>query len=194
MSRDSLPKTGIPGESSASTRGKEENCRKNQRESMRIIRLLILGLAATIACTAVRADDITCGAYTAAAEAIAFNRGGIPEALIPGAGRVGSHIEGMGRKQYSDLSVLYRNLIEKSPFLSDWFAPLVAAMCIRKGEMGNDFDEIGMVIKECDDVRSRNPFLARMNCLSKSGIVTSGEVKGLVAEKSGSIVPSSRKR
>ena len=174
---------------------KEENCRKNQRGSMRIIHLLILGLAATIACApAVRADDITCGAYTEAAETIASNRGGIPEALIPKAGRGGSYIEGVGRKQYNDLSVLYRNLIDKSPFLSDWFAPLVAAMCIRKGEMGNAFDEIGMVIKECDDVRSRNPFLARMNCLSKSGIVTSSEVKDLVAEKSSSIIPISRKR
>ncbi|MHB1100914.1 MAG: hypothetical protein ACYCZR_15320 [Burkholderiales bacterium] len=162
---------------------------------MRIIRLLVLSLTATIACApAVRADDITCGAYTEAAEAIASNRGGIPEALIPMSGRGGSHIEGMGLKQYHDLSVLYRNLIEKSPFLSDWFAPLVAAMCIRKGEMGNAFDEIGMVIKECDDVRSRNPFLARMNCLSKGGIVTSSEVRDLVAEKSSSIIPPSRKR
>ena len=60
--------------------------------------------------------------------------------------------------------------------------------------MGNVFDEIGVVIKECDDIRSRNPFLARMDCLSKSGIVTSGEVKDLVAEKSISLVPPSRNR
>ncbi len=162
---------------------------------MRIVHLLVLGLTAAIACApAVRAGDITCGAYTEAAETIASNRGRIPEALIPKAGHVGSHIEGMGRKQYNDLSVLYRNLIAESPFLSDWFAPLVAALCIRKGEMGNVFDEIGVVIKECDDIRSRNPFLARMDCLSKSGIVTSGEVKDLVAEKSISLVPPSRNR
>lgn len=154
---------------------------------MGIIRLLVLG-AATMLAIAAHAEGITCGAYAEAAEGIAANKGKIPENLIPRPGRSGTYIAGMGSKQYNELSVLYRDFIGKSPFMSDWFAPLVAAMCIRKGEMGHAFDDIGMVIQECN-ISKKNTFAGRMQCLLDSDIVTPGEVANLVAEKSDSLAP-----
>ncbi len=159
---------------------------------MTFIRLLLLILvSAAMLVPSARAEKITCGAYTEAAESIASGKGKIPESLIPKAGHSGAHIEGLGRKQYQDLSNLYRNFTERNPLLSDWFAPLVAAMCIRKGEMGHAFDNIGMVIQECNiSPKNKNAFVDRMQCLLESDIVTSGELANLVAEKSNALVRS----
>ena len=157
---------------------------------MTVIRLsfLILLSAATLVPEAY-AEKITCGAYTEAAESIASGKGNIPEFLIPKPGHGSAYIEGLGRKQYQDLSNLYRNFIQRNPFLSDWFAPLVAAMCIRKGEMGHAFDNIGMVIQECNiSPKNKNAFVDRMQCLLESDIVTSDELENLVAEKSNALV------
>lgn len=169
------------------------NCNKNKEGFLGIIRFLVLSMA-FMAAVAAHAEGITCGAYAQAAESIAANRGKIPGALIPGPGHSGPYIAGMGRKQYNELSALYRDFIQRSPFMSDWFAPLVAAMCIRKGDMGHAFDDIGMVIQECN-VSSKNKlaFADRMRCLLDSDIVTSGEVANLVAEKSSSLIPSPKR-
>jgi hypothetical protein len=161
---------------------------------MTVIRLLLLILvsAATLAPSA-HAQKITCGAYTEAAESIASGKGKIPEFLIPGSAHGNAYIEGLGRKQFQDLSTLYRNFIQRNPLLSDWFAPLVAAMCIRKGEMGNAFDNIGMVIQECNvSPKNKNEFEDRMQCLMESEIVTSAELANLVAEKSNALVHASK--
>ena len=153
--------------------------------------MLLLALASSGLAADALAQEITCGAYAEAAESIAANHGGIPEALIPKAGHVGSYITGVGRKEYGDLSVLYRNLVNRSHFLSEWFAPLVATMCIRKGEMGPAFDDIGVIIKDCYAAPdSKNAFRIRMKCLRDSGILSSSEVVKLVAEKSSAFVPA----
>lgn len=161
---------------------------------MTFIRLLFLILVSvTTLAPGAHAEKITCGAYTEAAENIASGKGKIPEFLISGSGHNSAYIEGLGRKQYQDLSTLYRNFIQRDPLLSNWFAPLVAAMCIRKGEMGHAFDNIGMVIQECNvSPKNKNAFVDRMQCLLESDIVTSDELANLVAEKSNALVHTSK--